>query len=78
VKSICKIKQHCQKLKEEFGDLKANEIKPSMIETYQQKRLPTISCRGTPFKPASINRELEVMKRIFNLAVREEMVDRNP
>jgi site-specific recombinase XerD len=78
VKSICKIKQHCQKLKEEFGDLKANEIKPSMIEIYQQKRLPTISCRGTPFKPASINRELEVMKRIFNLAVREEMVDRNP
>jgi len=78
VKSIYKIKQHCQKLKEEFGDMKANEIKPSMIEAYQHKKLSTISCRGTPFKPASVNRELEVMRRIFNLAVREEMVERNP
>jgi site-specific recombinase XerD len=58
--------------------MKANEIKPSMIEAYQHKRLSTISCRGTPFKPASVNRELEVMRRIFNLAVREEMVERNP
>ncbi len=78
VKSIYKIKQHCQKLKEEFGDMRANEIKPSMIEAYQHKKLSTISCRGTPFRPASVNRELEVMRRIFNLAVREEMVDRNP
>ena len=34
--------------------------------------------RGMPYKPASVNRELEVMRRIYNLAMREEMVDRNP
>jgi integrase len=77
-RTIKKIQQHCAKLKEEFGSLKAQEIKPFMIEAYREKRLSELSRRGTPFKPASINREIEVMKRIFNLALREEMVTKNP
>jgi integrase len=78
VKSIKKIKQHCRKLKEAFGKLRADEIKSSMVEEYQQKRLSEISYRGTTYKPASVNRELEVMRRIYNLAMREEMVVKNP
>lgn len=78
IRSIYKIRQHCQRLKETFGNMKADEVKPSMIEAYQQKRLSEITCSGTSYKPASINREIEVMKRIFNLAMREEMVTRNP
>lgn len=67
-----------KKVQERLGARLVRWIKPSMIEAYQQKRLATVSRRGTPFKPASINRELEVMRRIFNLAMREEMMDRNP
>ncbi len=78
VRSIYKIRQHCRRLKEEFGHLKADEIKPFMIEAYQQKRLSQVTYRGTPYRPASVNRELEVMRRIFNLAIREEMAARNP
>ena len=78
VRSIYKIKQHCGRLKKVFGNMKADEIKPSMIEAYQQKRLSEITYRGTPYRPASINRELEVMKRIYNLAIREDMVVKNP
>ena len=78
VKSIYKIRQHCRTLKEFFGQLKADDIKPSMVEAYQQKRLSAISCRGTPYKPASVNRVLEVMRRIYNLAIREDMVTKNP
>jgi integrase len=78
VKSIYKIKQHCERLKRVFGAMKADEIKPSMVEAYQHKRLFVITYRSTPYKPASINREVEVMKRIFNLALREEMVIKNP
>ncbi|MGD0626082.1 MAG: site-specific integrase [Thermodesulfobacteriota bacterium] len=78
IKSIYKIRQHCKILKDEFGSMKANEIKPSMIEAYQHKRLSAINYRGTQYKPASVNRELEVVRRIYNLAMREEMVDRNP
>lgn len=78
VKSINKIRQHCRKLKETFGHLRAEEIKSSMIEEYQQKRLSEISYRGTTYKPASVNREIEVMGRIYNLAMREELVLKNP
>jgi integrase len=78
IKSICKIKQHCKRLKEAFGNVMADEIKPSMVEAYQEKRLSEVSYRGTTYKPASVNRELEVMRRIFNLAMREEMVVKNP
>ena len=49
-----------------------------MVEAYQQKRLSEITYRGTTYKPASVNRELEVMRRIYNLAMREEMVMKNP
>ncbi len=78
VKSVSKIEQHCKRLKEAFGNVMTDEIKPSMVEAYQHKRLSEVSYRGTSYKPASINRELEVMRRIFNLAVREEMVLKNP
>lgn len=78
VKSIYKIRQHGKRLKEAFGHMKANEIKPSMIEAYQHKRLSEISCRKTPYRPASINRELEVMRRLYNLAIREDLVSKNP
>jgi integrase len=78
IKSVAKIKQHCRKLNQTFGQIKAEKISSSMVEEYQQKRLSEVSCRGTAYKPASVNRELEVMRRIFNLAIREEMVMRNP
>jgi integrase len=77
-RSIYKIRQHCRRLKEVFGNMKADEIKPSMIEAYQQKRLSEITYRGAPYRPASVNRELEVMRRIYNLAIREDMVIKNP
>jgi integrase len=78
LRSIYKIKQHCKRLRESFGNMKADEVKPSMIETYQQKRLTEMTYCGTLYKPASVNRELEVMRRIYNLAIREDMVAKNP
>lgn len=58
--------------------MRAEDIKPSMIEAYQQKRISEVTYRDAPYKPASINREIEVMRRIYNLAMREEMVLKNP
>ncbi len=78
VKSIYKIRQHCKGLRKAFCHMQADEIKPSMVEEYQQRRLLEVTYRKTLYKPASINRELEVMRRIYNLAMREEMVLKNP
>ena len=35
LKSIYKVRQHCMKLKQSFGNMRADDIKPSMIEAYQ-------------------------------------------
>jgi len=78
LRSIYKVRQHCMKLKETFGNMAADDIKSSMIEAYQQKKVSGITYRGAPYKSASVNRELEVMRRIYNLAIREEMVLKNP
>jgi integrase len=78
VRSAYKIIQHCRRLKRHFGDLKISELKPYMVEEYQRKRLSEISNRGTNYKPASINREIEVLKRMCNLAVREDLLEKNP
>ncbi len=78
LKSIAKTMQHCENLKKAFGNAKASQIKPGNVEEYREKRLLQTHYRGTTYRPASINRELEVMRRIFNLAMREDKVEKNP
>jgi len=70
--------QRSRVLKENFGHFLAEEIKPSMIEAYQEKRLNQLTKRGTKTRPATVNRELALMKRIYNLAIRDGLVDVNP
>jgi len=66
-------------LKEVFGNHLAHEIKPAMVETFQHELLKRRCQRKkTTFRPASVNRVIALMKRIFNLAMREEFVDKNP
>lgn len=66
-------------LNEEFGNHFAGEIKPAMVEGYQHGLLNR-SCkkRKNNYTPATVNRLLALMKRIFNLALREEFVEKNP
>ena len=78
LKTSHKVVVHCQTLMCHFGNMLASEIKPHMIEEYLHMRVSQTNARGTQYRPASINREFEVMKRLFNLALREEMVDKNP
>jgi integrase len=61
-----------------FGDVKADSIKPSMVESFQYQMLRTRSKQGRAYKPATVNRMAALMKRIYNLAIREEMVLKNP
>jgi len=50
-----------------------------MIEGFQHKMLKRRCRRGNKtYAPATVNRHLEIMKRIFNLALREDMVEKNP
>ena len=51
-----------------FGGKRLTEITPALIEQYCTWRRETISRRGRPMTPASINRELACLKRMFNVA----------
>jgi len=78
-KSYNKDEQRAKILKERFGLKNAREIKPAMIEVFQDDMLTKPrEGKKKAYKPATVNRMLALMKRIFNLAIREEMVDRNP
>jgi len=65
-------------LEKDFGLRPAGEIKPTEIEAFQDRMLNTVSKRGTPYKPATVNRFVTVIKRVYNLAMRDDMVDKNP
>ncbi|GAG10203.1 unnamed protein product, partial [marine sediment metagenome] len=47
-------------------------VSPLMIEKFKQKRLKE------GIKPASVNRELSVLKTAFNIAIKWKMADENP
>jgi integrase len=65
-------------LREHFGSRSAREIKPTDIEAFQNRMLETLSKRGRPYKPATVNRFVTLFKRIYNLAIRDDMVEKNP
>lgn len=65
-------------LGEHFGLRLAREIKPVEVEAFQDKMLKTDSVRRKPYKPATVNRFVTLMKRVYNLAVRDDMTEKNP
>ena len=65
-------------LKENFGARSAREIKPTYIEAFQDQMLRARSNRGRPYKPATVNRFVTLFKRIYNLVIRDDMVEKNP
>lgn len=62
----------------EFGDKKLDEITPAMIEKFKSKRRESITRRGKKRAPASVNRELEALSRIYTLATDQDLAAVNP
>jgi integrase len=77
-KTFRDIERACRDLEKVFGPMLAKEIKPAMLEKYQSQRLREPTCHGKPRSAANVNRTIAVMKRMFNLAVREDLADKNP
>ncbi|UCC40646.1 MAG: phage integrase SAM-like domain-containing protein, partial [Candidatus Aminicenantes bacterium] len=63
----------CMKNLVEFiGDYYLQDVSPLLIEKYKSDRMK----KGV--EPATVNRELSVLKRAFNLAIDWKMTDENP
>src|ERR1043165_8016596 len=55
-----------------------SEINPPMIEKFKQKRLEGETMYKRKRNPATVNRELCVLSKIFSLAFDAELIDSNP
>ncbi|MBF0474534.1 MAG: site-specific integrase [Deltaproteobacteria bacterium] len=77
-RSYDKDKERSKYLLEHFGEILAEKIKPSMIEIFQSEMLKKVSYRGRTYQPATVNRAVALLKRIINLAIREDMIVKNP
>jgi len=51
---------------------KTGKIKPSMVEAYQHKRLGDTTYKGTLYRESTVNREVALLKSVFNLAIRRD------
>jgi integrase len=61
-----------------FGGKRIIDITPEAIETYAATRLQQTSRLGRPTSPATVNRELAALSKIFTLAIRNKKADKNP
>jgi integrase len=62
------------RLRAYFGGTPLTAITPAQVEQYRAWRRATISRHHRPIKPATVNRELECLKRMFNVARRGLLV----
>ncbi|HBH18293.1 MAG TPA: hypothetical protein DDX14_05035, partial [Cyanobacteria bacterium UBA9579] len=53
-------------------------ISPFMIENYRAKRKKSRKKDGSLIKPATINREIEVLRKMFNIAIDNGWAIENP
>jgi len=58
-------------IKPNFGKLKLDEITPRIVEKYRQKRLKTV-------RPATINREISVLRNMLTMAVKWGILKYHP
>src|SRR6266852_5769326 len=61
-----------------FGGKSFREISPLLVESFKRERRESITVRGSVRSPASVNHELEILSKIFNLAIDYRVTDTNP
>ena len=61
-----------------FGGKRIAEITPESIEAYVTIRLQQHSRLGRPTRPATVNRELAALGKMFTLAIRNKKAEKNP
>jgi integrase len=61
-----------------FGSKKMLDINPFLVEKYKVTRSKVVTVRGKERSRASVNRELELLSRIYSLAISNREVRNNP
>lgn len=71
-------KYHVATIKAWFGDRRFDEVSPMLIEKFKRERRSGLTRYKRQRCPASVNRELACLSRIFTLAVRDGLTSSNP
>ena len=71
-------KYYFKALKEFFKRKTFADISPLLIESFKSERRHGLTKYGNQRKPASVNRELGCLSRIFSMAVRDSVAASNP
>jgi len=78
VKSLATAKSALKSLVEGFGKRRLRSITHSTIESYKLKRLDTPTIHGKQRQPASVQRELELLRAMLRFAMQEGWLVRSP
>ena len=65
-------------IREYFGGKTFREISPLLVEKFKRDRRESITARQTVRSLASVNFELNLLVKIFNLAIDYQVTDTNP
>jgi integrase len=65
-------------IREYFGSKTFREISPLLVEKFKRDRRESITARQTVRSLASVNLELNLLSKIFNLAIDYKVTDANP
>lgn len=63
---------------EHMGSTPADQVKPADIERWRRKRLSEPTRQGKVAAPATVNRAVAFLKRLFHLAIRDGLLEQNP
>lgn len=63
---------------EALGDKTMDEISPILIEKYKRDRRASKTARGGQRAPSTVNRELELLSKVFSLAIDQGLSIPNP
>ena len=77
-KSFVRDERSIKKLESFFKTKLITSITPSLIGDYQSQRLAEKSYRGGETKAATVNREIACLKTMFNKAIRDGKLEKNP
>ncbi len=77
-RSIVPVQSALKSLRKQFDRRAIRSIKASDIVAFKQLRLTTPTSHGTQRKVASVNRELELLRAMFNFALESEWIIKNP
>jgi integrase len=78
VKSLGPVLHSFEILKESFGSKQLLSIRHSDLVSFKKQRLDTPTIHGTQRKIASVNRELELARAMFNYAMQERWIIISP